>query len=164
MGIKHDIVAINYYKIIECVPYLYTGLGWVPGGKLPSLMPSEFSYPPFFSHRCPHFRPSSGSRSGLIPVLGMNSFIRYYNYRRYHEGLRNVTPCDVYTGKHHEIIQRRKKVKSRTLAERRNYNRSARRPIFCHSGADNQVMPVGWRAPPALIDEDFAGCGAPFSC
>jgi len=56
----------------------------------------------------------------------IRGFIEYYNYRRYHEGLGNVTPYDVYTGKHHEIIQRRKEVKRRTSEERRDYNRSAR--------------------------------------
>ena len=57
----------------------------------------------------------------------IRAFIEYYNYRRYHEGLGNVTPYDVYTGRHHEIIQRRKEIKSRTLEERRDYNRSARK-------------------------------------
>jgi transposase InsO family protein len=56
----------------------------------------------------------------------IRSFIEYYNYRRYHEGLGNVTPYDVYTGRHLEIIQRRKEVKSRTLKARRDYNRTAR--------------------------------------
>jgi len=56
----------------------------------------------------------------------IRAFIEYYNYRRYHEGLGNVTPYDVYTGKHHEIIQKRKEVKSKTLQERRDYNRTAR--------------------------------------
>jgi len=56
----------------------------------------------------------------------IRAFIEYYNYRRYHEGLGNVTPYDVYTGKQHEIIQRRKEVKSKTLEVRRNYNRTAR--------------------------------------
>jgi transposase InsO family protein len=56
----------------------------------------------------------------------IRGFIEYYNYKRYHEGLRNVTPYDVYTGKRHEIIRRRKEVKERTLAERRVYNRAAR--------------------------------------
>jgi len=32
------------------------------------------------------------------------AFIDYYNYRRYHEGLGDVTPYDIYTGKHLEII------------------------------------------------------------
>ena len=57
----------------------------------------------------------------------IRAFIEYYNYRRYHEGLGNVTPHDVYTGKHLEILQRRKEVKSRTLAARMDYNRTARK-------------------------------------
>lgn len=56
----------------------------------------------------------------------IRAFIEYYNYRRYHEGLGNVTPYDVYTGRHLEIIQRRKEVKNKTLAARRDYNRTAR--------------------------------------
>jgi len=55
------------------------------------------------------------------------AFIDYYNYRRYHEGLGDVTPYDVYTGKHLEIIQRRKEAKNRTLQIRRDYNRTARK-------------------------------------
>jgi putative transposase len=56
----------------------------------------------------------------------IRAFIEYYNYQRYHEGLGNVTPYDVYTGRHLEIIQKRKEVKSRTLVARRDYNRTAR--------------------------------------
>jgi putative transposase len=56
----------------------------------------------------------------------IRAFIEYYNYGRYHEGLGNVTPYDVYTGRHLEIIKRRKEVKSRTLEVRRDYNRTAR--------------------------------------
>ena len=52
----------------------------------------------------------------------INAFVEYYNYRRYHEGLGNVTPHDAYTGKHLEIIARRKEVKSRTLQDRMGYN------------------------------------------
>ncbi len=56
----------------------------------------------------------------------IRNFVEYYNYRRYHEGLGNVTPYDVYTGRHLEIIRRRKEAKSRTLEARRGYNRTAR--------------------------------------
>ena len=56
----------------------------------------------------------------------IEAFIKYYNYHRYHEGLGNVTPCDAYTGRHLEVIQRRKEAKSRTLQTRREYNRTAR--------------------------------------
>ena len=57
----------------------------------------------------------------------IRAFIQYYDYQRYHEGLGNVTPYDVYTGKHLAIIQKRKEVKSRTLAERKSYNGEARK-------------------------------------
>jgi transposase InsO family protein len=54
------------------------------------------------------------------------AFIEYYNYQRYHEGLGDVTPHDVYTGMHLEILKKRKEAKGRTLQERRDYNRAAR--------------------------------------
>jgi len=57
----------------------------------------------------------------------IKAFIEYYNYRRYHEGLGNVTPHDVYTGRHLEIIRKRKEVKNRTLEARKDYNRIARK-------------------------------------
>jgi len=56
----------------------------------------------------------------------IRAFVEYYNYRRYHEGLGNVTPYDVYTGRYLEIIQKRKEAKSRTSAARKDYNRSVR--------------------------------------
>jgi len=56
----------------------------------------------------------------------IREFVDYYNYRRYHEGLGNVTPYDVYTGRHLEIIQKRREIKSRTLEARKDYNRVAR--------------------------------------
>ena len=54
----------------------------------------------------------------------IGSFIEYYNYGRYHEGLGNVTPYDVYTGRHMEVLQSRKEAKSRTLEDRKGYNLS----------------------------------------
>jgi len=56
----------------------------------------------------------------------IKAFIEYYNYQRYHEGLGDVTPYDVYTGRHLEVIQRRKEAKNRTLQARRDYNRTIR--------------------------------------
>ncbi len=43
------------------------------------------------------------------------AFIEYYNNRRYHEGIGNVTPADVYYGRRREILERRKEVRQRTL-------------------------------------------------
>jgi len=56
----------------------------------------------------------------------ITAFIEYYNYGRYHDGLGDVTPYDVYTGRHLEAIQRRREAKSRTLQARKGYNEIAR--------------------------------------
>ena len=53
-------------------------------------------------------------------------FIEHYNNRRYHESLNNVTPADVYFGRDTAIIERRRKIKKRTLQTRRlNHQRQA---------------------------------------
>ena len=54
------------------------------------------------------------------------AFVSYYNYRRYHKALGNVTPSDVLKGRHQEILQRRKEVQTQTMERRRRYNRDLR--------------------------------------
>jgi len=51
-------------------------------------------------------------------------FVNYYNNQRYHESLNNVTPADVYCGRHQEIISWRERLKRRTLKTRKLYNQS----------------------------------------
>ena len=52
----------------------------------------------------------------------IGKFVYYYNTRRYHEALGNVTPDDVYLGRKNSILDRRAKQKSKTMARRRWYN------------------------------------------
>jgi len=52
----------------------------------------------------------------------MAEFIEFYNHRRYHEGIGNVTPVDVYYGWREQILQRREEQKRQTLYERFQYN------------------------------------------
>jgi len=49
----------------------------------------------------------------------IGEFITYYNTQRYHESLNNLTPEDVYTGRRQTVLNRRMKIKQRTIAERR---------------------------------------------
>ena len=49
----------------------------------------------------------------------IKAFIDYYNTERYHESLNNLTPEDVYTGRGQTVLNRRSRIKQRTLAERR---------------------------------------------
>ena len=49
-------------------------------------------------------------------------FVDYYNYRRYHKSLGNVTPADVLYGRREKILLCRKEVQILTINRRRDYN------------------------------------------
>jgi putative transposase len=53
-------------------------------------------------------------------------FVVYYNFRRYHEALDNVTPADVYFGRKQDILAERQKTKRITISSRKVYNRMLR--------------------------------------
>ena len=53
-------------------------------------------------------------------------FVDYYNYRRYHKALGNVTPADVLYGRREEILECRKEVQIQTINRRKDYNRGLR--------------------------------------
>ncbi len=46
-------------------------------------------------------------------------FVEYYNHRRYHESLDNLTPANVYFGKGSRILQRREEITRKTIEQRR---------------------------------------------
>jgi transposase InsO family protein len=48
-------------------------------------------------------------------------FVDYYNYRRYHKALGDVTPADVLYGRREHILERRKEVRRQTSNRRRDY-------------------------------------------
>ena len=54
------------------------------------------------------------------------AFVSYYNYRRYHKALGNVTPSDVLRGRREDILRRRKEVKAQTIEQRRQHNKALR--------------------------------------
>jgi putative transposase len=49
----------------------------------------------------------------------LRDFVAYYNNERYHESLDNVTPADVYFGRHYEVLSKRAKIKRKTMQRRK---------------------------------------------
>ena len=49
----------------------------------------------------------------------IGKFVNYYNHERYHESLDNLTPADVYYGRGQTILNRRERIKLKTLAIRK---------------------------------------------
>jgi len=58
--------------------------------------------------------------------VAIAGFVDYYNHRRYHKALSNVTPDDVLRGRREGILIRRREVKAQTLQWRQRYNRQRR--------------------------------------
>jgi len=51
------------------------------------------------------------------------AFVDYYNHERYHESLDNLTPADVYFGRGQAILERRERIKRKTIDMRRKHHR-----------------------------------------
>jgi transposase InsO family protein len=44
----------------------------------------------------------------------IETFVEYYNHRRYHESLDNITPADVYFGRGQIILMQRERIKRKS--------------------------------------------------
>jgi len=45
----------------------------------------------------------------------IDAFVAYYNHRRYHESIDNLTPADVYFGRGQTILLQRERIKRKTI-------------------------------------------------
>jgi transposase len=54
----------------------------------------------------------------------INNFVNYYNYRRYHKALGNVTPDDVLQERRDSILARRKELQTQILQRHQNPQRA----------------------------------------
>jgi putative transposase len=67
----------------------------------------------------------------------LTEFVDYYNLRRYHESLNNLTPADVYFGRGQTILTRRETIKLKTIELRRRLHRS---PAVTTSTQMDQIL------------------------
>ena len=53
----------------------------------------------------------------------IEAFVADYNHLRYHEGIGNLAPADVYLGRDRTILIERERIKRQTIADRRLLHR-----------------------------------------
>ena len=62
----------------------------------------------------------------------INRFVEYYNHKRYHESLKNLTLADVFTGTGQQILDTRSKIKIETMGLRKEMH-------YRRKPSDNQM-------------------------
>ena len=87
-------------------------------------------YPPQTNGKIERFHETLKARLNLLVYTSPEElraataeFIEFYTHRRYHEGVSNVTPADVYYGQREEILKCREEQKRRRLYARFQYHR-----------------------------------------
>ena len=61
--------------------------------------------------------------------VAIGRFVDFYNYRRYHKSLKDITPADMLAGRREEILGRRGEVKDRTINKRKLLNQALREQL-----------------------------------
>jgi len=61
--------------------------------------------------------------------VAIGEFVDFYNDRRYHKALKDITPADMLAGRRDEILGRRKEAKNRTINRRRLSNHALREQL-----------------------------------
>ena len=59
----------------------------------------------------------------------IGEFVQFYNHRRYHKALMDITPADMLAGRRDEILGRRREAKARTISQRRLSNQALREQL-----------------------------------
>ena len=61
--------------------------------------------------------------------VAIGKFVDFYNYRRYHKALKDITPADMLAGRQNEILGRRREAKDRTINRRKLSNQALREQL-----------------------------------
>ena len=67
-----------------------------------------------------------------VPVdlqQAIGEFVEFYNHRRYHKALKDVTPSDMLEERRDQILARRKEAKTRSLERRKEHNKMLREQL-----------------------------------
>ena len=59
----------------------------------------------------------------------ISEFVNFYNFRRYHKALKDITPSDMLAGRRDEILGRRREAKDRSLQRRKEHNKTLREQL-----------------------------------
>jgi transposase InsO family protein len=59
----------------------------------------------------------------------ISEFVEFYNHRRYHKALKDVTPSDMLEGRRDQILERRKEAKTRSFECREEHIRMLREQL-----------------------------------
>ena len=73
--------------------------------------------------------------SDLEGAIG--AFVDFYNHRRYHKALGNLTPADVLQGHREDILACRRDVQKATFERRRRYNQT----VWAATADENAIVP-----------------------
>ena len=61
--------------------------------------------------------------------IAIGEFVDFYNHRRYHKALKDITPADMLAGRRDEILDRRRETKDRTINRRKLSNQDLRKQL-----------------------------------
>ena len=61
--------------------------------------------------------------------VAIGEFVDFYNHRRYHKALKDITPADMLAGRRDEILGRRREAKGRTIERRKLSNQDLRKQL-----------------------------------
>ncbi|MDA1280698.1 MAG: integrase core domain-containing protein [Chloroflexi bacterium] len=67
-----------------------------------------------------------------VPIdlqCAIEKFVEFYNYRRYHKALKDITPSDMLVGRRDQILAQRKEAKHRSLQRRKEHNKKLREEL-----------------------------------
>jgi transposase InsO family protein len=97
---------------------------WLTDGSCIRLRPQHRNH--IWSYDFVEDRTHDGRRYRMLNVLlpgdleaQIDAFVAYYNHRRYHESIDNLTPADVYFGRSQTILLERERIKRNTIQNRR---------------------------------------------